>query len=220
MIIAIGGGRGAGKDSAAEALIKRKGFLRIALADKLKDLCSEVTDISRTDMDDPDKKDAPFKEPFIILSSHLQYLIDLIEYDGFKVSETAYKAIFKEFNNKPILSIRDLLQTVGTDILRTHVSDTIWLEYFNRIVCDKKCNIVVTDARFANERAYLKSLGAVLVLVKRKGLVSTDSHVSENQLGSDEEYDTIFHNVACIHGLQSDVSMWYNLKYANPSNNR
>jgi dephospho-CoA kinase len=228
MIIAIGGKRGSGKDASAESLIKRHGFIRIALADKLKDLCSEVTSISRTDMDDPILKDQPFKTPFILFSSHLQYLLDLVEYDGFKVTEEAYKAIFKEFNNKPILSIRHLLQTVGTDILRTHVSDTIWLEYFRQETKEVHSNIIVTDARFKNERDYLKSLGAILILVRRPNvadatrILATELHISENQLGEEAEYDVIINNVTCVNGLQSDISMWYTTKYkyANQSNNR
>lgn len=228
MIIALGGEKGSGKDTAAEALVKRQGFVRIALADKLKDICHEITGISRTDMDDAFLKEKPFETPFIINTLHLQDLIDIIERDGFVVTEDNYKFIFKEFNDKHILSIRHLLQVVGTDILRMHVSDTIWLEYFTKTLKKTTGNVVVTDARFKNERDYMKSLGAILILIRRiesadsaVGLDFTKKHISENQLGNEQDYDVIIRNVACIHAVQSDISLWYTLKYkyANTSSN-
>lgn len=224
MIIAFSGRKFAGKDTCAEGLIKRHKFKRISLADELKDIASVVFHIPRTWMDDPDKKEKPFGTPIVIHSTHLEDLIDQLEMDGFRVSEVAHKNIFAEFLGTPLQSIRHTLQLLGTDICRSHIKDTIWLEYFDRRVSKIDGNVVVTDARFKNERDHLKNLGATLVLVKRENsseatkLSGTELHISENQLGMDEDYDVLVYNVGTECQLQSEISMWYTIKYATQSN--
>lgn len=224
MIVAFSGRKFAGKDTAAEGLIKRHKFIRVSLADELKDIASMVFHIPRSFMDDPDKKERLFESPIIISSTHLEDLVDRLEADGFRVSEVAQKNIFSEFLGTPLTSIRQTLQMLGTDICRTYIKDTIWLEYFDRRVSKISGNVVVTDARFKNERDHLKKLGAVLVLVKRENkdeaakLSSTELHVSENQLGADEDYDVLVYNTDTAIQLQSEISMWYTIKYATQSN--
>jgi len=224
MIVAFSGRKFAGKDTAAEGLIKRHKFIRVSLADELKDIASVVFHIPRLWMDDPSKKELPFPTPVIISSAHLEDLIDQLELDGFKIKEEAQKSLYSSFIGKTLHSIREVLQVLGTDICRTYVKDSIWLEYFDRRISKINGNVVVTDARFKNERDHLKKLGAVLVLVKRENsseatkLSKTELHVSENQLGDDTEYDVIVYNTGTATQLQSEISMWYNIKYATASN--
>ena len=133
MLIAFSGTKLAGKDTGAEVLIKRHGFRRIGLADKLKDICSEVFQISRTDMDDPSKKECSFKNQVGISVENIDELLRRIKRDGFEFDyEEVYKQICKDFHGKNLTSIRDMLQTVGTDICRTFVKDDIWLEYIKK----------------------------------------------------------------------------------------
>lgn len=218
MIIAFSGRKFAGKDTCAEALIRRHKFKRVGLADKLKDICSIVCSLPREDMDDPSKKETIFETPFIIGSNHIKTLVDVLESDGFKVSDHSFKSMCKEFIGKNLTSIREVLQIFGTDICRNNVSDTIWLEYFQKTTKGTEGDIVVTDARFKNERDFLKSLGALLVLVKRENtseagkLNKTELHISENQLGDDMDYDVIVYNQGCVTGVQSEISMWYTIK--------
>lgn len=224
MIVAFSGVKFAGKDTCAEGLIKRHKFKRVSLADELKDIASVVFHIPRTWMDDPAQKEKPFETPIVINSTHLEDLIDQLEMDGFRVSEIAQKTIFAEFLGTSLQSIRHTLQLLGTDICRLNIKDTIWLEYFDRRVAKIDGNVVVTDARFKNERDHLKNLGATLVLVKRANrseatkLNATELHISENQLGVDEDYDVIVYNVGTECQLQSEISMWYTIKYATQSN--
>ena len=212
MIIAFSGNKFAGKDTAAEILIKRHGFKRIGLADKLKDICSEVFEISRFAMDNPYLKETRFDTPVTISIENIEALLKGVQKDGF---EFDYGKVFgdvcKNFSGKNLTSIRDMLQTVGTDILRTFVKDDIWLEYIKKQITQDS-NIVITDARFKNEREYLKNIGAVLILIKRQGYESKSTHVSENQLGEESDYDVVVHNETTIHALQSSVWMWYNIK--------
>lgn len=214
MIIAFSGVKFAGKDTAAEGLIRSYGFKRIGLADRLKDICSHVFDIPREDMDNPSKKELLFTIPITINPDHIKHLLELLSYDEFVFSfEDTCKAICKNFIGKILTSIRDTLQTVGTDICRAFIQDDIWLAYVKHSINNSKVPIVITDARFQNERDYLKSLGAILVLVKRPGCESNSSHISENQLGNESDYDVVIYNDSTAYGLQSSVCTWYSVKH-------
>ena len=217
MIIAFSGRKFAGKDSTAEGLIRFHGFKRIGLADKLKDICSTVFNIPRQDMDDPSKKESLFEIPISITVENIQDLLDIIKNDG--IVQTEFErhctSICKIFVGRNLTSIRDMLQTIGTDVCRNFVQDDIWLSYIKYNITNDFGNIVITDARFKNERDYLKQLGAVLILVKRDSTDDSSTkelHVSENQLGSDEDYDVIVHNNDTLMSLQSEIAMWYILR--------
>lgn len=214
MIIAFSGNKFVGKDTAAEILIKRHGFKRIGLADKLKDICSEVFEIPRKDMDDPFKKEYLFKKELKISIENIDSLLRRVQRDGFEFNfEDTFRDICKNFHGKTLTSIRDILQTVGTDIYRNFIQDNIWLEYIKKEIIPTS-NIVITDARFKNERDFLKEIGAVLVLIKRPGYENASTHISENQLGTDSEYDAVVTNEDTPYALQSSISTWYCLKYA------
>jgi hypothetical protein len=212
MIIAFSGVKFAGKDTAAEGLIRSYGFKRIGLADRLKDICSHVFSICRKDMDDPSKKETAFEEPISINSEHIRDLLDLLRFDGFLFDmESTCRDICKNFIGKILTSIRDMLQTVGTDICRTYIQDDIWLCYIKSLITPAH-NYVITDARFKNERDYLKDLGAILILIKRPGYESKSTHISENQLGLDSDYDVVVDNISTPHAMQSSLCMWYSVK--------
>jgi len=213
MIIAFSGSKFAGKDTAAEALIKHFNFKRIGLADKLKDICAEVFNISREDMDNPSKKESQFEENLTISLRHITDLIRKIQHDGFVFHmQEAYIEIRKNFYGKNLTSIRDMLQTVGTDICRTYIADDIWLQYIKEEVTSSYDNFVVTDARFANERRFFKALGATLVLVNRPGLENASTHISETQIGDSSEYDVIITNDSSIYSLQESIKLWFTLR--------
>lgn len=211
MLIAFSGKKFAGKDTAAEILIKKHGFVRIGLADKLKDICSSVFQIPRVDMDDPSLKEKPFAQNLTLSSEALANLISTVHADGFEfeLSEITEQVISK-FSGTEITSIRDLLQTVGTDVFRNNVKDDLWLCYIKREL-ERHHNLVITDARFKNERDYLRDIGATLILVTRPNNESSSSHISENQIGDSSEYDVLVSNDASIHNLHASISMWYDL---------
>lgn len=212
MILAFSGAKFAGKDTAAEALIRSYGFKRIGLADKLKDICSTVFGIPREDMDNPIKKEYPFKKELLITNDHITALLQRTHSDGFDFNyEKTHEQVCKNFQGKNLTSIRDILQTVGTDICRTYIKDDIWLAYVHDTIKNFNGDVIITDARFRNERNFLQELGATLILIKRPGFESKDTHISENQLGNEDEYDVIVTNSSSISGLQSDIRMWFSI---------
>jgi hypothetical protein len=210
VIIAFSGTKFAGKDTVAEALIRSHGFKRLGLADKLKDICSEVFQISRKDMDDSVMKEKPFDVQMQITPIHIRDLLKILLRDGFNFDfDETYSLICKDFMGKNLTSIRDMLQTVGTDMCRNYVKDDIWLQYVKHTIVTHQGNLVITDARFKNEREFLADLGAVMILIIRPGYENKSTHISENQLGSPDEYDVVVTNDRTITAVQSDIAMWY-----------
>lgn len=210
MIVAFSGNKFAGKDTTAEGLIRFHKFKRIGLADKLKDVCSEVFQIPRQDMDDPSKKESLFEKKLSITIEHIDSLLRTIQRDGFEFEyEKVFEDVRTDFQGRILRSIRDMLQTVGTDICRNYIKDDIWLQYVKSTILNYSGNLVITDARFENERNFLAELGAVMILVIRPGFENKSTHVSENQLGSQEDYDVVVINDSTITALQSDIAMWY-----------
>ena len=213
MIIAFSGAKFAGKDTAAEILIKKHKFKRVGLADKLKDICSSVFSVERAHMDDPCLKEKPFESTVTITEKNIEDLFKIIQADGFEFNyDLVLQNACKSFEGKELASIRDMLQIVGTNICRTYVTDDIWLLYIKSMVKDPCDNFVVTDARFKNERDFFKSIGALLVLVKRPSNLQTSSHISENQLGEDSEYDVLVTNDTTVTALQSGIDLWFGIK--------
>lgn len=210
MIVAFSGVKFSGKDTTAEGLIRFHKFKRIGLADKLKDICSEVFDIPRQDMDNPALKEFPFPKPVKLSVEHLDSLLRTLQRDGYDFEfDSIFQLLCTNFMGKILTSIRDILQVIGTDICRTHIKDDIWLQYVKQTILTYDGNLVITDARFENERKFLKELGAVLVLVIRPGYENKSTHISENQLGNPEDYDVIVRNDTTPIAVQSGIATWY-----------
>jgi hypothetical protein len=210
MIVAFSGVKFSGKDTAAEGLIRTHKFKRLGLADKLKDICSDVFNIPREHMDDPTLKEASFTAAISIGPVHIDSLLRTLSRDGYDFEfHSTYELLCKNFMGKKLTTIREVLQVVGTDICRNYIKDDIWLQYCKTTITTHDGDLVITDARFQNEREFLSELGAVMILVVRPGFDNKSTHISENQLGTADDYDVVVTNESTITALQSDIAMWY-----------
>ena len=213
MLIAISGRARSGKDTIANVLIKNFGFKRVAFADKLKEICSDVFDLPLNMFHRDEFKDRAFEEPIIIDVGHVKNLVKRLE-EYTSINNEAYEALLSQGCDKVLLSPREILQFVGTDLCRNCVKDSIWLDIFNSILKNTDGHIVCTDARFTNERNLIKSFGGMNMLVVRPNLVGLDSHISENDFGTSEDYDTVVTNDDTKDKLEHDIQMWYTLRTA------
>jgi dephospho-CoA kinase len=76
---------------------------------------------------------------------------------------------------------RQLLQELGSS-MRKHLGDDVFVESLKRKIIDSSADyIVITDVRYENECSLIKQSGGIVIMIKRPGLVSTDTHESENQ---------------------------------------
>jgi hypothetical protein len=83
-------------------------------------------------------------------------------------------------------TLREALQTLGTEWGRGMIGDTIWLNAMSRRIDEKRekgsVGVVIDDLRFANEYRLLRDIGATIVRVERKDtLIPTlnGGHASE-----------------------------------------
>ena len=104
------------------------------------------------------------------------------------------------------------MQVVGTDIIRNEIDDEIFINLLIEKTKTIQTPIVIADVRLENERNKLLELGAILGLVKRDfNRIDEDEHISENDLGDEDEYDLVIENNIDITQLRSEINMWYTL---------
>lgn len=167
MIIGLGGRKGSGKSLLSSQLVN-KGFIKISFADHLKNILSKLYSIPISDFYNQDKKEEIVENPWKWnkeKSLQLSKLTDL-------------PILFeKEID---FLSIREMLQIIGTDIIRKYDSNfhvkklLLSINPNNNYVCD--------DFRFKNELDALKSYGAFTFFIIRPNNFDISNHLSEVSL--------------------------------------
>jgi hypothetical protein len=149
-------------------------------------------------------------------------LKDIYEKKGKKVINLAYGSYIKEYAKKisnwdgsEETKPRELLQTLGTDIIRNQIDS----EFFVKRICDDirvYSNffdvITISDARFPNELDTPKKLfkDVVIINVVRDNFDNPLSgkemkHRSETALDDYKNYDFIVHNDGTINDLNVKI---------------
>lgn len=200
-LVALAGKARSGKDTAAQVLLD-KGFKKLSFADELKRITAKVAGHNLEDYY-LDTKDAAYDSPLVLTSDFLNNLVTEISF-SFPVPYASLKAIVA-LAGKEIGSHRELLQFVGTDIGRDLIDNEIWTTIFLS-KAEELGEVVTPDARFANERKLVNKVGGTNILIKREGTeIAESSHSSENDLGSEEEYDFVIENNGTIEDLRTEV---------------
>jgi hypothetical protein len=212
MIVSFAGKARAGKDTCADVLVKKFGFKKLNLADPLKKICSRSFEIPLNHFYDDNLKDKPFDNSIRITSANVDVLITQLNEKGFDLNSAKELELFQACVGREIISPRNLLQFIGTDVCRSIVSDDVWLRMFVDECNSFDGNVVCADARFPNERELIKKHGGLNILVTRPGLESGDSHSSENLLGNSEDYDVIVINDRSKQIMESDIESWWFIK--------
>lgn len=145
MIIGLVGFIGSGKDTVADMLIGH-GCVKDSFAAPLKDTICAVFGWPREMLEGSTAESREFREtPDMFWSRKLGI---------------------------PNFTPRLALQLVGTDVMRDHFHQDIWLnslEYRMRSYKNQPC-VVISDARFRNELSLIHELGGKIIWVQRGGL--------------------------------------------------
>ena len=142
VIISVSGLIGSGKDTAAAYLIEKYGFTKVSFSKSLKDVVAAIFNWDRELLEGDTVESREWRE---------------------RVDEWWSDELGME------ITPRLALQLIGTDVMRAHFHDDIWmLSLKNRLVKGGFERVVSTDTRFINELHLMKSMGAHTLGVFRK----------------------------------------------------
>lgn len=141
MIIGVCGFIGSGKDTIADYLTNFHGFRRESFANSLKDAVSMVFGWDRTMLEGRTTSAREWRE----------------QVDPWWAQRLGM----------PHLTPRWVLQYWGTDILRGHFNDDIWIASLENKLRNSKDDIVISDCRFPNEIKSIRNAGGIVVRVVR-----------------------------------------------------
>jgi hypothetical protein len=139
-IIGMLGVIGSGKGSIGDYLVSAHNFHKLSFADSLKDSVSAI-----------------FRWPRNLLEG------DTVESREWRENRDEW------WSNKfgHTVTPRWVLQNLGTDVLRNHFFDNIWIASLEKKLEDIKTDVVITDVRFPNEIQLLRDMGGQLWHVSR-----------------------------------------------------
>jgi hypothetical protein len=156
MIIGVCGFIGSGKDTVADYLQNFHEFRRESFASTLKDAVAAVFGWDRTLLEGRTKEAREWRE----------------QVDPWWAERLAM----------PTLTPRWVLQYWGTEVCRRAFHDDIWIASLENKIRNSKDNVVISDCRFPNEIAAIKSAGGKIIWVQRGELPDWyDTAVSANQ---------------------------------------
>ena len=204
MILGLCGTKGSGKDTAASFLLD-KGWAQVSFAGPLKDLCAATFDIKPAKFHNPRFKDLVWDEPIMLTKDHADNFIANLSKPLY--GQLQANLIYDAFDNKELYSARQLLQFIGTEVVRDLVSQTYWLDLAEEKIKDwigRGVNVVITDIRFKNERDLIKDYnGSVVRILRETG--SVDNHASEV---IDFEVDNVVENNGTIEELGTKMEVY------------
>lgn len=99
---------------------------------------------------------------------------------------------------------------VGTDLMRAHIDDQIWIKSLVNAVKNSKAYendgyCFVTDVRYKNEAQAIKDMGGILLYIDRANNPHVDSaaqHSSENEINQDNCLDLGFIKIFNDEGIE------------------
>lgn len=192
LVVGMLGGKGNGKDTAAQFLVTERGFRRIAFADKLYQEAADAFGVTVAFLGDRspvtvpglgtmELKEAPRPELALRNCKDPDFVTCVLE-------DTPAWALEKlgipTLTVDSPLSPRLVMQLWGTEYRRLRGHDSYWIDVVARAVHESPSeSFVITDVRFPNEHKFITELAeGVRVRVRNpevERLVAGDEHPSE-----------------------------------------
>jgi len=168
-------------------------------AGKLKDIAEHITGIDIEKFEDQEFKKTNLGPEWNTIDYVKRYKEPFPTDDSIPIEITEV--------NKP-MTIRELLQKLGTDAMRNNLHPNIWV---NALMCDyikdddgDLPNWIITDVRFMNEAIAIKNQGGFIIRVNRPDVELINDHQSETELDN-WNFDYKVANVSDIFDLKQHV---------------
>jgi hypothetical protein len=183
MLIGLVGLIGSGKDTVADFLVREHGFRRDSFAKSLKDAVSVIFGWDRDLLEGSTQESRMWRERIDPYWSH-------------KLDRA--------------VTPRYILQHWGTEVMRGHFHDSIWIDSFTARYNGGK--IVLSDTRFINEIKTIRVLNGKVVLVRR-GPIPTQQEMQERSVHQSEwdwigqKFDYEIDNSGNLEDLKTQVGV-------------
>lgn len=149
IILLISGAKGAGKSTVTTMIQDLyPGAVELALANKLKKVCSDVFKVPMENFIAPNLKEVPFENPIPLNIFNVKSI-----YQEFQLEDKCEN--MKKHTSTMFTTPRKLLQYVGSELLRGKSPD-IHCEFAAKNI-DSAGVYIVSDIRFLNELNYFKN---------------------------------------------------------------
>jgi hypothetical protein len=130
--------------------------------------------------------------------------LDPLVMSGHKLSELLYRCDFQEAKRHG--EVRRLLQRLGTEAGRNIHGQDCWVKIAERKIEATTANVVLTDVRFSDEAAFVRSLGGKLVYIERPGVGPVNGHVSDAGISAlKTQCDVAIHNEGTVEELYAKI---------------
>ena len=169
MIVGLAGRMGSGKSTLSNELLK-KGFKKVAFADYLKKSLSETYEIDLYRMYNPVKKSELLENDILWNENYANKLFNICNINDFNI----------KIENKKFSTLRELMQYVGSDVLRVYDKDFHVKKTIEQLSDNE--NYVFDDFRFPNELEALQKKGTKCYFILRPENNVISNHISETSL--------------------------------------
>lgn len=223
MLISISGKLGHGKDTLGEMFIElakqeqvAEPFVIKKFAGKLKEVAGLILGVNPEVFEDQEFKKECMPEEWDYWHTHVVKKDDgmLLYMEGKYATrerakvEAENKDAFARVNNAITgiglerMTYRQFLQILGTDALRNHLHENIWVNaLFSEYKPEK--NWIITDTRFVNELDRVKDLeGLTILVVDPRKPIPSNQHSSETALDN-EDFDIVVTNDGSLEDLRA-----------------
>ncbi len=198
-LIGLAGRKESGKSELA-SICNKYGYETLSFATPLKTLIANLLGITIADVN----KLKNANNTYVLQSMDLIFLS--------KETDIPIEIIKEKCGDKSFKNTRELMQFIGTDIIREYCSDWHINKVREIIETNSDKNFVIDDVRFPNERELIESLGGTLWFVVRPKLDNVSNHISETALKW-QEFDNIIVNNKSLEYLKYNWDLFFEHDY-------
>ena len=198
-LIGLAGRKESGKTELAK-ICNNYGYKTISFALPLKTLIANLLGITIEDVNKLKNANNRYvlqNMDFIFISKETDIPLEIVK-------EKCEEKIFK--------NTRELLQFIGTDLIREYCNDWHVNKVKEMILNEPNQNFVIDDVRFPNEREMIESLNGTLWFVVRPKFENVSNHISETALKW-QEFDNIIINNKSLEFLKHNWNMFFEQGY-------
>lgn len=188
-LIGFGGRMRSGKGELS-SVCEEHGYQRLTFALPLKKLCADLLGITLEEEDRLKNENAPIE--FAFNDENIDKLAEATSIERNLIAD--------EHQGKVLTTVRELLQVIGTDIIRKHNTD--W--HVNQIenMLEEGNKYVFDDVRFPNEKAMIERHGGDTWFVVRPTLSNVSNHISETALKWQDFDNNVIINSKTLYNLK------------------